>query len=74
MYRYHPKDVVSTVGTSVFSAYGQEIQAEDDTETIRQKIEAEVRRHSNRFEWHEDGSISVTHIVPSKCLYHWLLR
>lgn len=27
-------------------------------------METEVRRHSNRFEWHEDGGLSVTHIVP----------
>ncbi|KAL2443601.1 hypothetical protein ABEF95_007587 [Exophiala dermatitidis] len=64
VYRYPRQDSVSTVGTSVFSAYGQTIRDGDDEDTIRRKIEAEVRRHSDRFEWHEDGSISVTHIVP----------
>ncbi|KAJ4546195.1 hypothetical protein HRR77_004731 [Exophiala dermatitidis] len=66
VYRYPRQDSVSTVGTSVFSAYGQTIRDGDDEDTIRRKIEAEVRRHSDRFEWHEDGSISVTHIVPSE--------
>ncbi|KAL2395083.1 hypothetical protein ABEF95_001799 [Exophiala dermatitidis] len=64
VYRYPRHDSVSTVGTSVFSAYGQTIRDGDDEDTIRRKIEAEVRRHSERFQWHEDGSISVTHIVP----------
>ncbi|KAH8661684.1 hypothetical protein BGZ60DRAFT_413717 [Tricladium varicosporioides] len=64
IYRYGKEDVKSNTGTSVFGAYGSEILPGDDEKTSRAKIEREVRRHSNRFEWHEDGSLSVTHIVP----------
>lgn len=64
VYRYGVEEVKSNTGTSVIGAYGQEVLPNDDPETIRGKIEAEVRRHSNRFEWHDDGSLSVTHIVP----------
>ncbi|GAM42489.1 hypothetical protein TCE0_044r16517 [Talaromyces pinophilus] len=64
VYRYGIKEVKSNTGTSLFDAYGQHVLPTDDPETVRQKVEAEVRRHSNRFEWHDDGSISVTHIVP----------
>ncbi|KAI2464998.1 hypothetical protein F4781DRAFT_435818 [Annulohypoxylon bovei var. microspora] len=64
VYRYGLEDIRSNTGTSVVGAYGQHIQPGDDKETIRRKIEKEVRRHSDRFEWHEDGSLSVTHIVP----------
>ncbi|KAI0130325.1 hypothetical protein BJ170DRAFT_578513 [Xylariales sp. AK1849] len=64
LYRYGLEDVVSTTGASVISAYGQHVKPGDDKETMRKKIEEEVRRHSNRFEWHADGSLSVTHIVP----------
>lgn len=66
VYRYTTKPLVSNTGTSVRGAYGQEVRDEDDEATARSKIEAEVRRHSNRFEWHDDGSLSVTHIVPGK--------
>ncbi|OAK97015.1 Clavaminate synthase-like protein [Phaeosphaeriaceae sp. SRC1lsM3a] len=64
LYRYGREQVTSTTGASVFAAYGQEVQDGDDEETIRAKIEKEVRRHSELFEWHDDGSLSVTHIVP----------
>ncbi|KAK9414888.1 putative TauD/TfdA-like domain-containing protein [Seiridium unicorne] len=64
IYRYGLEDVVSNTGTSVLGAYGQHVSPGDDKETIRRKIEKEVRRHSNCFEWHQDGSLSVTHIVP----------
>ncbi|KAI0892710.1 Clavaminate synthase-like protein [Annulohypoxylon nitens] len=64
VYRYGLEDVRSNTGTSVIGAYGQHVQPGDSQETIRRKIEEEVRRHSNLFEWHEDGSLSVTHIVP----------
>ncbi|GKT49484.1 clavaminate synthase-like protein At3g21360 [Colletotrichum spaethianum] len=64
VYRYTTNPLVSNTGTSIRGAYGQEVTDEDDEITARNKIEDEVRRHSNRFEWHEDGSISVTHIVP----------
>jgi alpha-ketoglutarate-dependent taurine dioxygenase len=68
LYRYGREQVTSTTGASVFAAYGQAVQEGDDEATIRAKIEKEVRRHSELFEWHDDGSISVTHIVPSKSL------
>ncbi|ETS86007.1 hypothetical protein PFICI_04032 [Pestalotiopsis fici W106-1] len=64
VYRYGVEDVASNTGTSVLGAYGQHVHPEDDAETRRSRIEKEVRRHSNRFEWHGDGSLSVTHIVP----------
>ncbi|KAH9894626.1 hypothetical protein F4778DRAFT_283318 [Xylariomycetidae sp. FL2044] len=64
VYRYGTEEIKSNTGTSVFDAYGQHIKPGDDSATIREKIEAEVRRHSDRFEWHEDGSLSVTHVVP----------
>ncbi|KAI0155695.1 hypothetical protein BJ166DRAFT_593906 [Pestalotiopsis sp. NC0098] len=64
VYRYGVEDVASNTGTSVLGAYGQHVQPGDDAVTRKSKIEQEVRRHSDRFEWHEDGSLSVTHIVP----------
>ncbi|OTA95315.1 hypothetical protein M434DRAFT_29002 [Hypoxylon sp. CO27-5] len=64
VYRYGLKDVKSNTGTSVIGAYGQHVKSDDDNETTRKKIEKEVRRHSNYFTWHEDGSLSVTHVVP----------
>ncbi|KAJ5893243.1 Clavaminate synthase-like protein [Penicillium taxi] len=65
VYRYGADDVRSSnTGASVLSAYGAEVLPGDDAETVKQKVEHEVRRHSNRFEWHEDGSLSVTHVVP----------
>ncbi|OTB00537.1 hypothetical protein M426DRAFT_234859 [Hypoxylon sp. CI-4A] len=64
VYRYGLEDVKSNTGTSVIGAYGQHVKPGDDKETIRVKIEEEVRRHSDRFEWHDDGSLSVTHVVP----------
>lgn len=66
VYRYGREQVESTTGASVFAAYGQNVEKGDDETQIRSKIEAEVKRHSELFEWHEDGSLSVTHIVPSK--------
>lgn len=68
VYRYGLEDVKSNTGTSVIGAYGQHVKPDDDKETTRKKIEKEVRRHSNCFTWHEDGSLSVTHVVPSKAL------
>ncbi|KAI1382668.1 Clavaminate synthase-like protein [Hypoxylon trugodes] len=64
VYRYGLEDVKSNTGTSVIGAYGQHVQPDDGEETRRKKIEQEVKRHSDRFEWHDDGSLSVTHIVP----------
>lgn len=64
VYRYGREQVISTTGASVFAAYGQHVEDDDDEPTVRAKIEAEVRRHSETFEWHGDGSLSVQHIVP----------
>ncbi|KAF2814020.1 Clavaminate synthase-like protein [Mytilinidion resinicola] len=64
VYRYGVQEVKSNTGTSVLGAYGQTVVPGDDAETVRRKVEAEVQRHSERFEWHEDGSLSVMHIVP----------
>lgn len=67
VYRYGKETVlVSNTGNGVLGAYGQQVLPEDDEETIRRKVEAEVSRHSHRWEWHEDGSLSITHIVPCK--------
>jgi len=65
VYRYGKQDVVSTTGTSVYGAYGQHVLPTDDEESARKKVEEEVRRHSNDFEWHNDGSLTVTHVTPS---------
>lgn len=64
VYRYGREEVVSTVGATILAAYGKEVRKGDSEEIFREKVEAEVRRHSRRFEWHEDGSLSVTHVVP----------
>ena len=64
VYRYGREQVTSTTGASVLAAYGQHVEPQDDEPTIRSKIESEVKRHSKNFEWHEDGSLSVTHVVP----------
>jgi hypothetical protein len=69
IYRYSKETVQqSNVGNGVIGAYGQEVKPDDDIETVKMKVEKEVERHSYRWEWHEDGSISVTHIVPRKCI------
>lgn len=69
LYRYGAEDAVSTTGASVRSAYGRDVRPgeEGDPAAVRRRVEAQVRRHSERFEWHEDGSLSVTHVVPSEC-------
>lgn len=63
-YRYTSKQLVSNTGNSVRGAYGQHVSEDDEVETFRRKIETEVKRHSEHYEWHEDGSLSVTHVVP----------
>ncbi|KAH6871419.1 hypothetical protein B0T10DRAFT_568331 [Thelonectria olida] len=64
VYRYGRENVVSTTGTSVFGAYGQHVLPTDGESVARHKIEEEVERHSNVFEWNEDGSLTVTHTTP----------
>jgi alpha-ketoglutarate-dependent taurine dioxygenase len=65
-YRYTTETLVSNTGNSIRGAYGEHVTDDDDEETFKRKVEAEVRRHSERFEWHEDGSLSVTHVVPGQ--------
>lgn len=43
---------------------GQEVRPEDDAETVRAKVEQEIRKHSDRFTFHDDGSLTVWHRVP----------
>ncbi|KAF5677465.1 taurine catabolism dioxygenase [Fusarium circinatum] len=64
VYRYGKEDVVSTTGTSIYGAYGRTVLPTDDQTTAKAKIEDEIRRHSNNFEWNEDGSVTVTHTTP----------
>ncbi|TDZ33510.1 Clavaminate synthase-like protein [Colletotrichum trifolii] len=63
--RFLAKLLDKGVSYVVRGAYGQTVADDDDEAAARRKIEAEVRRHSERFEWHDDGSLSVTHIVPA---------
>jgi hypothetical protein len=65
-YRYTTETLVSNTGNSIRGAYGEHVTDDDDEKTFKRKVEAEVRRHSERFEWHEDGSLSVTHVVPGE--------
>ncbi|KAK2598413.1 hypothetical protein N8I77_011833 [Diaporthe amygdali] len=64
VYRYGVKAIVSTTGASVIDAYGQHVKLDDEQATVKRKVEEQVKRHSHNFEWHEDGSLSVTHVVP----------
>ncbi|KAL4925263.1 uncharacterized protein BDV17DRAFT_294660 [Aspergillus undulatus] len=63
-YRYTTEQLVSNTGNSIRGAYGQHVTDDDDAATFQRKID-EVRRHSENFEWHADGSTSVTHVVPA---------
>ncbi|KAL4938457.1 hypothetical protein BDV06DRAFT_231878 [Aspergillus oleicola] len=69
-YRYTPETLVSNTGNSICCAYGEHVDDDDDAETFRSKIETEIRRHSNDFTWHKDGSLSVTHVVPAIRLHN----
>ncbi|KAF8912284.1 hypothetical protein CPB85DRAFT_1508865, partial [Mucidula mucida] len=70
-YRY-TKDTVKTSnsGASVIAAYGKFVVPDDSPEVIRQKVEEQVRRHSLRFEWHENGDLTVWHRVPIIRTHH----
>lgn len=65
VYRYGLKTITSTTGASFIDAYGQDVKPGDDLITVRRKVEEQIRRHSHDFEWHDDGSLRVTHVVPS---------
>ncbi|KAL4784580.1 hypothetical protein BJX76DRAFT_367559 [Aspergillus varians] len=69
-YRYTAEQRVSNTGNNIRGAYGEHVTDHDDAETFRRKVEVEVRRHSEWFEWHEDGGLSVTHVVPAIRLHH----
>ncbi|GAA5834695.1 hypothetical protein JCM11251_003635 [Rhodosporidiobolus azoricus] len=70
-YRYPVETVdTSNSGSSVLSAYGKEVSPTDPPEVVRQKIELEVRRHSDRFYWHDDGELTVWHRVPIIRTHH----
>lgn len=64
VYRYDREQITLTTGASVFAAYGQNVGAKDDESTIGAKIESELRRHSDNFQWHDYGILSVTHTMP----------
>ncbi|KAF8866243.1 Clavaminate synthase-like protein [Acephala macrosclerotiorum] len=65
IYRYSKEtNSQSNTGASVTAAYRSEVREWDDEETVKRKIEREVQRHSWRWEWHEDGGLSVVHVVP----------
>jgi hypothetical protein len=64
VYRYGRQQVISTTGANGFVTYEQHIEAKDDEFTIRANIDTEVRRHGEKFEWYDDGSLSVTYTVP----------
>lgn len=51
-------------------ADGKDVLDEDSPEVSKEKIETQIRRHSQNFEWHEDGSLSVYHHVPYIRTHH----
>ncbi|GAA5872282.1 hypothetical protein JCM8547_004800 [Rhodosporidiobolus lusitaniae] len=70
-YRYTVEDAEgSNSGNSVASAYGKDLLPGDSPAVQREKVEAEVRRHSNRFKWEQDGSLTVWHRVPIIRAHH----
>jgi hypothetical protein len=64
VYRYGRAQVQSNTGASVLAGHGQLVEDGDDESTIRAKIKEAVRKHSEAFEWHDDGSLSVEHVEP----------
>ncbi|GJN91803.1 hypothetical protein Rhopal_004826-T1 [Rhodotorula paludigena] len=70
-YRYTVANVdTSNSGSSILTAYGQDVRPEDDAETVRAKVEQEIRKHSDRFTFHDDGSLTVWHRVPVIRTHH----
>ncbi|GAA6038829.1 hypothetical protein JCM8097_002916 [Rhodosporidiobolus ruineniae] len=52
----------SNLGNSVRRAYDRAgVLDTDDDATARQKIEEQIKLHSNEWKWGEDGSLAVTH-------------
>jgi hypothetical protein len=46
--------------------FGHTLQPGDDAETVKRKVEEQVRRLTDDFEWLEDGSIKVVQHVTGK--------
>lgn len=51
------------IGISVYGVYGCIILLMDDEVIVKVKIEDEVWRYSNNFEWYDDGSFIVIYMV-----------
>ncbi|OLN88188.1 Clavaminate synthase-like protein 1 [Colletotrichum chlorophyti] len=45
-------------------SFGQELLPDDDEATIRQKVEKQVRKLTDDFEWKDDGSLELTQHIP----------
>nr|XP_019010647.1 uncharacterized protein I206_05121 [Kwoniella pini CBS 10737]OCF49428.1 hypothetical protein I206_05121 [Kwoniella pini CBS 10737] len=58
-----PYDNDGKVSWKLLDTFGQTLKLGDDQETIRQKVEAQVRRLTDDYEWLEDGSIRVVQHV-----------
>ncbi|KAK4212629.1 Clavaminate synthase-like protein [Rhypophila decipiens] len=67
-----PRDQTSSAGTTVLQAYGQHVLDTDDTETAREKIEAEIRRlPTATWEWvnrsgaNPLGDLRIWEVLPA---------
>ncbi|KAK4448321.1 hypothetical protein QBC34DRAFT_465651, partial [Podospora aff. communis PSN243] len=67
-----PRDQTSSAGTTVLQAYGQHVLDTDDTETVRGKIEKEIRRlptatwrWENQSESNLLGDLRVFQVLPA---------
>jgi len=68
-----PRDQTGSPGTTVLQAYGQHVLDDDDTETARRKIEAEISRlpgttwkWENQSEVNQLGDLRVFRVLPGK--------
>jgi alpha-ketoglutarate-dependent taurine dioxygenase len=57
-----------TGGSTLQQAFGKEVKPGDDETTRRTKIEAQIRRYGRgehtTWEWHDDGSLVLSHRLP----------
>ncbi|BGP20132.1 hypothetical protein JCM10213_000784 [Rhodosporidiobolus nylandii] len=64
-YVYQYRETVnsgSNLGNSIARAYpGANLSPADDVAIVRAKVEKEVQKHSEEWQWNEDGSLAVTH-------------
>ncbi|KAK1826184.1 taurine catabolism dioxygenase [Podospora conica] len=67
-----PRDQTGSPGTTVLQAYGQHVLDDDDTETARRKIEAEISRlPGTTWEWENQsdenrlGDLRVFRVLPA---------